>query len=112
MRSVERMAIRDEDVGANLTLVEGDDDILSSPEKAPTCAPHDLRSLYEWERARADGAEARCEELRRAEGIVRLNFLGSLSLSPFGDFRAQKHVLSGLDRTSTGDEAGPTKGNF
>ncbi len=61
------MEIRDEDFGADLALVEGDDDICSSPETAPTCAPRDLRSLYERERARADGAEARCEELRRAE---------------------------------------------
>ena len=46
------------------------------------------------------------------KGIVRLNLLGRLSLSPFGDFRAQRHVLSGLDRTSTGDEAGSTTGKF
>ena len=45
-------------------------------------------------------------------GSVRLNLLGRLSLSPFGDFRAQKQLLSGIDRTSTGDEAGSTTGKF
>ncbi len=49
---------------------------------------------------------------RRSAGIVRLNPLGRLSLSPFGDFRAYEQVLSGLDRTSTGDEAGSTTGKF
>ena len=65
------MAIRDEDFGADLTLVEGDDGIWSSSEAAPTCAPCDLRSLYERERARADAAEALCEELRWAEVDAR-----------------------------------------
>ena len=61
------MSIRDEEIGADLTLVEGDDGIWSSFEATHTCAPRDLRSLYERERARADAAEARCEELRWAE---------------------------------------------
>ena len=61
------MAIRDEDFDTDLTLVEGDDRIWSPSQTAPACAPLDLRSLYERERARAEGAEARCEELRRAE---------------------------------------------
>ena len=68
------MAVRDEDFGSGLTLVEGDDGIWSSPEAAPACAPRDWRSEYEREharaereRARADAAEARCEELRWAE---------------------------------------------
>ena len=71
---VERMAVRDEDFGSGLTLVEGDDGIWSSPEAAPACAPRDWRSecerehaRAERERARADAAEARCEELRWAE---------------------------------------------
>ena len=34
-------------------------------------APRDRRSLYERERARAEAAEARCEELRRAEVASR-----------------------------------------
>ena len=68
------MAVRDEDFGSGLTLVEGDDGIWSSPEAAPACAPRDWRSecerehaRAERERTRADAAEARCEELRWAE---------------------------------------------
>ena len=68
------MAVRDEDFGSGLTLVEGDDGIWSSSEAAPACAPRDWRSecerehaRAERERARADAAEARCEELRWAE---------------------------------------------
>ena len=45
-------------------------------------------------------------------GTVRLNLLGRLSLSPIGDFRAQKLFLSGLDQTSTGDEDGSTTRKF
>ena len=65
------MAIRDEDFGADLSLVESDEGIWSSPEAAPTRTPRDLRSPYERERARADAAEARCEELRWAEVASR-----------------------------------------
>ena len=61
------MAVRDEDFGSGLTLVESDDGIWSSPEAAPACAPRDWRSECEREHARADAAEARCEELRWAE---------------------------------------------
>ena len=68
------MAIRDEDFAAGLTLVESGDGIWSSPEAAPASSPRDWRSEYEREyvraereRARADAAEARCEELRWAE---------------------------------------------
>ena len=68
------MAMRDEDFGAALTLAEGDDGIWSPPRAAPACAPRDWQPLYEQahsraerERLRADAAEARAEELRRAE---------------------------------------------
>ena len=68
------MAIRDEDFAAGLTLVESGDGIWSSPEAAPASSPRHWRSEYEREyaraereRARADAAEARCEELRWAE---------------------------------------------
>ena len=61
------MAIRDADFGAALTLAEGDDGIRSPCDAAPGCAARNVRSLYERERARAEAAEARCEELRRAE---------------------------------------------
>ena len=57
------MAIRDKDFGGDLTLIEGE----VVPRDSSACAPRDLRSLYERERARADEAEARCEELLRAE---------------------------------------------
>ena len=68
------MAVRDEDFGADLTLVESGDGIWSPSEAASACAPRDWRSEYEREharaereRARADAAEARCEELHWAE---------------------------------------------
>ena len=71
---VERMSMRDEDYGAALTLAEGDDGIWSPPMAASACEQPDWRSLYEQahtraekERARADAAQARAEELRRAE---------------------------------------------
>ena len=61
------MAVLDEDLGAGLRRVEGDDGIWSSPEAALASAPRDWRSEYEQERARTDAAEARCEELRRSD---------------------------------------------
>ena len=61
------MAVLDEDLGAGLRLVEGDDGIWSSPEAASASAARDWRSEYERERERADAAEARCEELRRSD---------------------------------------------
>ena len=60
------MAIR-EDSGAALTLVDGGDGTWSPAEAAPAHARRDWQPLYEQERARAAAAEARCEELRRAE---------------------------------------------
>ena len=78
------MASRDEDFGADLALIEGDDGILSSSASALTREARDWRSLYEQEharaereRSRADTAEARCEELRRAEVDARAK-VGSL----------------------------------
>ena len=72
------MASRDEDFGADLALIEGDDGILSSSASAPAREAGDGRSLYEQaharaerERSRADAAEARCDELRRAEVDAR-----------------------------------------
>ena len=61
------MAVRDEDFDADLTLVESGDGIWSPPEAVPAYTPRDWRSEYEREHARADAAEARCEELRWAE---------------------------------------------
>ena len=71
------MAMRDEDFGAALTPVEADDGHWSPPIAAPARGPRDWQSLYEQaharaetERVRADAAEARAEELRRAETIA------------------------------------------
>ena len=64
------MAILDTDFAAEPTLTESGERICFSP-AAPTCAPHDLQWLYERERARADAAQARCEELRWAEVAAR-----------------------------------------
>ena len=70
--------MRDEDFGATPTLAEADGGFWSPPIAAPTSEPRDWQSLCEqaqaraeMERARADAAEARCEELRRAEREAR-----------------------------------------
>ena len=72
------MAMRDEDFGAPARLDEADGGFWSPPMAAPASAPRDWQSLCEqaqaraeMERARADAAEARCEELRRAERDAR-----------------------------------------
>ena len=72
------MAMRDEDFGAAPTLTEGDNEVWSPPMAAPPREPPDWQSLYEQaqtraeqERARADAAEGRCEQLRRAERAAR-----------------------------------------
>ena len=65
------MAMREEDFGAALTLTEGDDEVWSPPMAAPTSAPRDWQALCEQAQARADAADARCEELRRAESDAR-----------------------------------------
>ena len=68
---VERMAVLDDDFSADATLIEGGDGIWSPPRSTPADAPRDFQSLYEQQRARAEAAEARCEELRRAELAAR-----------------------------------------
>ena len=65
------MAVLDEDFGTDLTLVEGNGGVRSSPVSVPERAPRDWRSQCERERARADTAEARAEELRWAEVASR-----------------------------------------
>ncbi len=65
------MAVLDDDFRADGTLNEGGDGLWSPPGPAPSGAPRDLQSLYEQEWARADAAEARCEELRQAELSAR-----------------------------------------
>ena len=76
--------MRDEDFGATVTLGEGDDGLWSPSMAAPVCESPDWRSLYgqaearaEHERARADAAEARAEELLVAERTAR-SLAGSL----------------------------------
>ena len=61
------MVVLDEDFGTNLTLVEGNGGVRLSPVSVPEHAPRDWRSQCERERARADAAEARAEELRWEE---------------------------------------------
>ena len=65
------MAVLDEDFGTGLTLVEGNGGVRSSPVSVPERAPRDWRSQCERERARADAAEARAEELCWAEVASR-----------------------------------------
>ena len=63
------MAVLDEDFVTDLTPAAGD---CGTPITAePVRQPLDWPSLYERERARANAAEARCEELRRAEVDAR-----------------------------------------
>ena len=65
------MVVLDEDFGTDLTLVEGSGGVRSCPVSVPERAPRDWRSQCERERARADAAEARAEELRWAEVASR-----------------------------------------
>ena len=72
------MAVFDEDIGAGLALADSGAVTSSPPLPAPAFEPVDWKSLYEHaharaerERARADAAEARCEELRWAEVASR-----------------------------------------
>ena len=72
------MAMRDEDFGAPATLDEADGGFWSPPLTAPASEPRDWQSLCEqaqaraeMERARADAAEARVEELVLAEREAR-----------------------------------------
>ena len=64
------MVVLDDDFSVDGTLAEGGG-IWSPPEPTPAGASHDYRALYERERARAEAAETRCEELRWAEVSAR-----------------------------------------
>ena len=83
------MAVLNEDFGTGLTLVEGNGGVRSSPVLVPERAPRDWRSQCERERARADAAEARAEELRWAEVASRSD-AGSWK----SRFKACRHRLS------------------
>ena len=65
------MAILDDDFSAGATLTEGGDGNWSPSKPAPAGGPRDFQSLYEQQLARAEAAEARCEELRWAEVAAR-----------------------------------------
>ena len=64
---VERMAVLDDDFSVDATLTEDGAGIWSPPKSTLAGTPQDFQSLYEQQRARAEAAEARCEELRWAE---------------------------------------------
>ena len=83
------MVVLDEDFGTGLTLVEGNGGVRLSPVSVPEHAPRDWRSQCERERARADAAEARAEELRWAEVASRSD-AGSWK----SRFKACRHRLS------------------
>ena len=65
------MAALDDNFSAGATLTEDGAGIWSAPGSTPAVAPRDFKSLYEQQRARADAAEAHCEELRQAEISAR-----------------------------------------
>ena len=65
------MAVLDEDFSIDARLTEGGDGLWSPPGSTPAVAPRDFQSLYEQQRARAEAAEARCEELRWTEVAAR-----------------------------------------
>ena len=65
------MAVLDDDFSVDATLTEDGAGIWSPPKLAPAGTPQDFQSLYEQQRARAEAAEARCEELRWAEVAAR-----------------------------------------
>ena len=64
------MVVLDDDFTVDATLAEGGA-IWSPPRPTPAGTSHDYCALYERERARAEAAEARCEELRWAEVAAR-----------------------------------------
>ena len=61
------MAVLDDEFSVDATLTEDGAGIWSSPKSTAAASSQDFQSLYEQQRARADAAEARCEELRWAE---------------------------------------------
>ena len=65
------MAVLDDDFSVDATLTEDGAGIWSPPKSTLAGTPQDFQSLYEQQRARAEAAEARCEELRWAEVAAR-----------------------------------------
>ena len=109
------MAIRDEDIGASVTLIEGDDGVWSSPMAASASEPRDWQSLYEQaqaraetERARADAGEARVQELlndvRRLRTSLRKAEVGkgASGPAPRNTRGAHKALASKAPKATTG----------
>ena len=65
------MAVLDDDFSVDATLTEDGAGIWSPPKSTLAGTLQDFQSLYEQQRARAEAAEARCEELRWAEVAAR-----------------------------------------
>ena len=65
------MAVLNDDFPVDATLTEDGAGIWSPPKSTLAGTPQDFQSLYEQQRARAEAAEARCEELRWAEVAAR-----------------------------------------
>ena len=65
------MVVLDDETDVGLSLAEGGATVWSPPQAPSRRQPQDFRAQYERERARADAAEARCEELRQAEREAR-----------------------------------------
>ena len=65
------MAVLDDEFSLGATLAEDGAGIWSSPKSTATASPQDFQALYEQQRARAEAAEARCEELRWTEVAAR-----------------------------------------
>ena len=112
------MAMRDEDFGAAPTLTEADGGLWSPPMAAPASEPHDWRSLFEQaqaraetERARADVADARVQELlndiRRLRTSLRRAEVGKGASGPVprNTRGAHKALASKAPKATTGQLA-------
>ena len=65
------MVVLDDETDVGLSLAEEGATVWLPPQAPSRRQPQDFRAQYERERARADAAEARCEELRQAEREAR-----------------------------------------
>ena len=65
------MTVLDDETDVGLSPAEGSPTVWSPPQASSRCRSRDFRARYERERARADAAETRCEELRQAEREAR-----------------------------------------
>ena len=65
------MTVLDDETDVGLSAAGGSVTVWSPPQASSGCRSRDFRAQYERERARADAAETRCEELRQAEREAR-----------------------------------------